>query len=90
LPVAAPRIADNIIQVGGVSVDAASALSRNMMPFNLTGLPVVAVPCGRSPAGLPIGLQVAGRPFDEATVLRIAHAYERATEWHLQQPSLAA
>ena len=88
LPVGAPRIADNFIQIAGVSVDAATALSHNMMPFNLSGLPVVAVPCGRSAAGLPIGLQVAGRAFDEATVLRIAHAYERATDWHTLRPPL--
>jgi aspartyl-tRNA(Asn)/glutamyl-tRNA(Gln) amidotransferase subunit A len=89
LPIAAPRLTDSIVRIAGVTVDVASALSRNMMLFNLTGLPAVALPCGRSSAGLPIGLQLAGRPFDEATVLRIAHAYERATEWHLQRPPLA-
>ena len=89
LPVAAPRITEHVVQIGATTVDVATALARNMMPFNLTGAPVVALPCGCSPAGLPIGLQLAGRPFDEATVLRIAHAYERATEWHRQRPPLA-
>jgi aspartyl-tRNA(Asn)/glutamyl-tRNA(Gln) amidotransferase subunit A len=88
LPVAAPRISDDIVQVGEVAVDVATALSRNMMPFNLTGLPVVSVPCGRSPEGMPIGVQLAGRPFDEGTVLRIAHDYEQATAWHAQHPAL--
>src|SRR5439155_258043 len=49
---------------------------------NLARLPALALPCGFDGAGLPIGLQVIGRPFDEATVLRIGHAYEQATEWH--------
>jgi len=49
---------------------------------NLAGLPALALPCGFDGAGLPIGLQVIGRPFDEATVLRIGHAYEQATAWH--------
>jgi aspartyl-tRNA(Asn)/glutamyl-tRNA(Gln) amidotransferase subunit A len=49
---------------------------------NLAGLPALALPCGFDAAGLPIGLQVIGRPFEEATVLRIGHAYEQATTWH--------
>ncbi len=57
-------------------------------PFNATGLPAISVPCGFSPTGLPIGLQLAGRAFDEATVLRAAHAYEQATPWHERHPSL--
>ena len=58
----------------------------NMAPFNMSGLPALALPCGFAPNGLPISLQLAGRPFDEATVLRAGHAYERATEWHLRRP----
>jgi aspartyl-tRNA(Asn)/glutamyl-tRNA(Gln) amidotransferase subunit A len=58
----------------------------NTAPFNLTGLPALAVPCGFSTTGLPLSLQIAGRPFDEATVLRIGHAYEQATEWHRRRP----
>jgi Asp-tRNA(Asn)/Glu-tRNA(Gln) amidotransferase A subunit family amidase len=61
-----------------------------MMPFNVTGQPAMAVRCGLSRNGLPLSLQVAGRPFDEATVLRVAHAYEQATEWRRQRPKLAA
>jgi len=49
---------------------------------NLAGLPALALPCGFDAAGLPIGLQVIGRPFEEAAVLRIGHAYEQATTWH--------
>lgn len=58
----------------------------NMPPFNLTGLPALAVPCGFSAAGLPLSLQLAGRPFDEATVLRVGHAYQQATDWHRRPP----
>lgn len=58
-------------------------------PYNLTGLPAISIPCGFTRAGLPIGLQIAGRPFDEAMVLAVAHAYEQATEWHTKRPVLA-
>ena len=51
-------------------------------PFNLAGTPALSVPCGFSSSGMPMGLQIVGRPFAEETVLRVAHAYEQATEWH--------
>jgi aspartyl-tRNA(Asn)/glutamyl-tRNA(Gln) amidotransferase subunit A len=60
----------------------------NMPPFNMTGLPALAVPNGFSRSGLPLSLQIAGRAFDEATVLRVGHAYERATEWHTRRPAV--
>src|SRR5262245_29924254 len=59
------------------------------VPVNLAGLPGVSVPAGFTAGGLPIGLQLIGRAFDEATLLRTAHAYERATEWHTRRPALA-
>ena len=49
---------------------------------NLAGLPGLSLPCGFDQAGLPIGLQIVGRPFDEERVLQAAYAYEQATEWH--------
>jgi aspartyl-tRNA(Asn)/glutamyl-tRNA(Gln) amidotransferase subunit A len=58
----------------------------NMAPFNFTGLPALALPCGVSSSGLPLSLQLAGRAFEEATVLRVGHAYEQATEWHTRRP----
>jgi aspartyl-tRNA(Asn)/glutamyl-tRNA(Gln) amidotransferase subunit A len=58
----------------------------NMAPFNLAGLPALALPCGFTRAGLPVSLQIAGRAFDEATVLRVGHAYEQATDWHRRRP----
>jgi aspartyl-tRNA(Asn)/glutamyl-tRNA(Gln) amidotransferase subunit A len=60
--------------------------SRLTRPFNALGLPVAALPCGVSADGRPLGLQIVGRPFDEATVLRVAHAYEQATDWHTRHP----
>jgi Asp-tRNA(Asn)/Glu-tRNA(Gln) amidotransferase A subunit family amidase len=60
------------------------------LPWNLTGLPALSLPCGFTAAGLPVGFQVVGRPFDEPTVLRIAHALERNTEWHERRPRLPA
>jgi aspartyl-tRNA(Asn)/glutamyl-tRNA(Gln) amidotransferase subunit A len=57
------------------------------IPANMAGIPGVAVPCGLS-EGLPVSLQVLGRSFDEAGILRIAHAYEQSTEWHTQRPPI--
>jgi aspartyl-tRNA(Asn)/glutamyl-tRNA(Gln) amidotransferase subunit A len=57
---------------------------------NLVGLPAVSVPCGFTAGRLPIGLQLTGRRFDEATLLRIADAYERDTEWSKQLPPIAS
>jgi aspartyl-tRNA(Asn)/glutamyl-tRNA(Gln) amidotransferase subunit A len=63
---------------------------RNTRPFNMLGLPAISVPSGFTRAGLPIGLQITGGPGAEATVLRLAHAYERATDWHLRRPAVAS
>jgi aspartyl-tRNA(Asn)/glutamyl-tRNA(Gln) amidotransferase subunit A len=58
------------------------------VPASMAGLPALSVPCGFSAAGLPIGLQLIGRPFDEAALLGVAHAYEQATPWHTRRPEL--
>jgi aspartyl-tRNA(Asn)/glutamyl-tRNA(Gln) amidotransferase subunit A len=60
--------------------------SLNTRPFNYLGLPAVSVPCGFDARGLPTGLQLVGRPFAEATVLRAADAFQRDTEWHRREP----
>jgi aspartyl-tRNA(Asn)/glutamyl-tRNA(Gln) amidotransferase subunit A len=54
--------------------------------YNMTGLPALSVPCGFDSSGLPIGLQIAGRPFAEAAVLQAGHAYEQAAGWHMRHP----
>jgi aspartyl-tRNA(Asn)/glutamyl-tRNA(Gln) amidotransferase subunit A len=55
---------------------------------NLAGLPALSLPCGLDNQGMPIGLQIIGKHFDESTVLRIAHTYELATEWHKKKAKL--
>jgi aspartyl-tRNA(Asn)/glutamyl-tRNA(Gln) amidotransferase subunit A len=84
IPIPAPRAdqAGQDIEIDGVGENATDALLRLTMPFNLTGLPAISFPCGFSSEGLPIGLQVAGKPFEEATILRIVHAYQQLTDWH--------
>ena len=58
------------------------------MPFNVTGTPAMSVCCGYTAAGLPLAFQLAGKPFDEAAVLKLAHAYENATAWRSIRPRL--
>src|SRR5258708_19455146 len=57
-------------------------------PFNVTGGPALMQCIGFSPEGLPLSMQIVGRPFDEPTVLRVADAYERATSWRARRPQL--
>jgi len=63
-------------------------LIRLTNPFNLAGLPALSLPCGFTSGGLPIGLQLVGRHWEEATLLRVASAYEQATPWHKARPKL--
>jgi aspartyl-tRNA(Asn)/glutamyl-tRNA(Gln) amidotransferase subunit A len=63
--------------------------SRLTRPFNALGLPALSVPCGFATDGRPMGLQLVGRPFDEATLLRVGHAYEQAAGWWRRRPPLA-
>jgi aspartyl-tRNA(Asn)/glutamyl-tRNA(Gln) amidotransferase subunit A len=58
----------------------------NMLPFNATGLPTLALPCGFTASGLPLSCQLAAQPFAEGLVLRLGHAYEQATPWHTRRP----
>ena len=55
---------------------------------SLAGIPAISLPCGFSDRGLPIGLQLMGRPFEEATLLRAAYAYEQATKWRKKRPPI--
>ncbi len=73
------------INIDGVSQNATVALLRLTMPFNLAGVPAISFPCGFTTNGLPIGLQIAGKPFEESTVLRIAYAYQQLTDWHRRE-----
>lgn len=79
--VPAPSLDDGDLQ-------ATVSLIRFTNPFNLLGVPAISVPCGFTANGLPIGLQIVGRWFEEGTVLRAAHAYQHATDWHTRTPPL--
>lgn len=70
---------ESSIRIGGMYI-------RNTAPFNVWGNPTLTVPCGFTRSGLPLGLQITGRNGDEALILRLAQAYEAATEWHKREP----
>lgn len=88
VPVTAFEIGKTRVDVGERTAGAIALLTQYTRPFNLNGFPAVTVPCGFSGCGLPVGLQLAGRPLEEETVLRAAHAYEQSTDWHLRRPPL--
>ena len=70
------------------SASQAPALTRFTAPFNLSGSPALSIPCGFTESGLPIGLQIVCRPWQEAKILRAGHAFEQATKWHKHKPPL--
>jgi aspartyl-tRNA(Asn)/glutamyl-tRNA(Gln) amidotransferase subunit A len=85
-PIVAAPIGQETVRYGGVEEPVLVAMIRCTGPFNATGHPAISMPCGFTGQGLPVGLQLVGRSFDEAMVLRAAQAYEEATEWHLRRP----
>jgi len=87
-PVTATKIGQEAIDIRGVEETVFGALLRNTEPFNLTGSPALALPCGFSGEGLPVSMQLAGRPFDEITLLRVGDSYQQATDWHREHPKL--
>jgi aspartyl-tRNA(Asn)/glutamyl-tRNA(Gln) amidotransferase subunit A len=74
---------------GENAVERARQLTRFTAPFNLTGLPALSVPCGFTKEGLPIGLQIVSRAWNEAGVLRTGYAFQQATDWHKQKCPIA-
>ncbi len=78
LPIAATEVDRREILIGDYEENVRSALTRLTGPTDLTGHPSLSVPCGRTTSGLPVGLQLIGRRFDEATLYRFGHAYEEA------------
>jgi aspartyl-tRNA(Asn)/glutamyl-tRNA(Gln) amidotransferase subunit A len=81
VPIPPPRIDQPTAKRGGVTEPIGVSLTRCTRHFNITGQPAVSLPCGFTSDGLPIGLQIAGRAFDESTVLRAAYAYEQEARW---------
>ena len=86
VPIPAPSLGQAAVDINQETLDVTWALSRLTRPANLTGFPAVSVPCGFTEGGLPIGLQLTGRPFAEATILQLAYAYEQETTWHQRRP----
>ncbi len=87
-PFAAPPVAAQHVEIGGARQPVRASLVGFNRPFNVSGHPAMSVPAGFTPDGMPVGLQIIGRPFDEATVLRVADAYQRVTDWHTRRPPL--
>jgi aspartyl-tRNA(Asn)/glutamyl-tRNA(Gln) amidotransferase subunit A len=85
---AAPTIATFTAPITSTKEAAARFFTRRSFttPAALAGVPAVAVPCGFGASGLPLSLQIIGRRFEDATVLRVAHAYEQSTDWHRRRP----
>lgn len=76
-------------------VESAEDMARKILlrristyPFSMANTPALSVPCGYTATGLPMGMQIAAKPFDESAVFRVGHAFERATEWHRRHPDL--
>ena len=93
VPVMAPRIDSKTVNLGGteypVKGPGAGEMIRNTYPSNYTGLPAMTVPCGFTTEGLPIGLQLIGRPFEEQTLFRAAHGYESVSPSRGRRPPVA-
>jgi len=89
IPVLAARIGQSTIEVAGRDHDVRLMTTRNVRALNMTGLPLLSLPCGFSESGLPIGLQLIGGLFDERGLLEVGHAYQTATDWHRRRPAIA-
>ena len=85
LPAFPIELSNQDISIDDMVVNSTVSLLRLNMPFNLAGLPAISLPCGFSSDGMPIGLEIAGKPFEEAMILRIAHAYQQLTDWHRRE-----
>jgi aspartyl-tRNA(Asn)/glutamyl-tRNA(Gln) amidotransferase subunit A len=88
IPEPAPSLAEAKSGTVHDVVERMGRFSRLTRTISTLGLPALSVPCGFSAAGLPIGLQLIGRPFDEAVIMRLGHAYEQAAGWHARRPAL--
>jgi aspartyl-tRNA(Asn)/glutamyl-tRNA(Gln) amidotransferase subunit A len=85
---ATPIGATTVVIEGGVEEDMLSAIMQFTGVPSLTGLPSLAVPCGFDDDGLPVGMQIIGRPFDESRLFRVGAAFQEATDFHTRAPAL--
>jgi len=88
LPITAPLIGQESVSFGKMTEPVPSALTRLTRISNLVGIPCISVCCGFSASGMPIGLQLASKPFSEDTILKVAHVYEVHTPWKNRRPPL--
>jgi aspartyl-tRNA(Asn)/glutamyl-tRNA(Gln) amidotransferase subunit A len=89
LPFTATRVGEmSVVIEDGVEEDMLAAIMQFTGVPSLTGLPSLAVPCGYDDEGLPVGMQIIGRPFDETTLFRVGAAFQGASEFHMRAPSL--
>ena len=86
-PGVAPRLQDMIAGEIERVLERMGHLTLMTRPVNGLGLPAISVPCGFSVAGLPYAFQLIAKPFDEATLLRVAHRYEQSHEWWRRRPA---
>ncbi|MCL4852724.1 MAG: amidase [Bryobacteraceae bacterium] len=87
-PMAAPRIGQSKVMFDGEEEDVRLATTRLVRSINVLGYPALSMPCGFTESGLPLGLQIVGRPFEEGVILRVGTALEGATEFHTRRPPL--
>ena len=88
-PIPAPALGEESTPISGTNHPTRALLLRNNRPANLAGLPAMSVPCAFIPEGLPVGLQLIGAVSDEDVLLRLAHTFEQATDYHLRRPPIA-
>jgi Asp-tRNA(Asn)/Glu-tRNA(Gln) amidotransferase A subunit family amidase len=88
MPVVAPRIGEQTVEVNGESIPYRLCLMPFNSPWTIAGLPVLSVPCGFT-EGLPVGLALVGRRLQDAKVLRAGRTFQQATDWHERRPKVA-
>jgi aspartyl-tRNA(Asn)/glutamyl-tRNA(Gln) amidotransferase subunit A len=86
---AAPTIEETQLGADPRAESTIQAITRFTRPFNYLGLPALAIPAGRSQLGLPIGLQLIGKPFRDETVIALGHAFQNITDYHRRIPVLS-
>ena len=85
-----PTLAESAVADADGAARVMARFGRCTRPFSFLGLPAVSIPCGFQPGGMPAGFQLVGRPFSEATLLRLGHAYQKVTDWTERAPAIAS